>query len=79
MVACSMGALVVLTGLVRELGLEAGEVDFPPYEYSEGWSMRPSLISARQDPVARRPGGGSGILGLWLVRVPSAKLTIAQK
>jgi hypothetical protein len=27
--------------------LEAGEVDFPPYVYSEGCNMRPSLITAR--------------------------------
>jgi hypothetical protein len=34
MVACSIGAVVVLTGL-KELGFEAGEVDFTPYEFSE--------------------------------------------
>ena len=38
-----MGALTVLTGF-NELGLEAGELDFPPYVYSEDWSMRPSFI-----------------------------------
>ena len=77
MVACSMGALTVLTGF-KELGLEAGEPDFPPYVYSEDCSMRPSFIP-RGTSYRSRSCGWSEFFDLGLVPVPSAMLTIAQK
>lgn len=78
MVACSMGALTVLTGF-KELGLEAGEPDFPSYVYSEDCSMRPSFIP-RGTSCPSRSCGWSEFLTLgWFLSLRPCSLSHRSK
>src|SRR5271155_4868640 len=74
MVACSMGALTVLVGL-KVLGLEAGELDFPPYVYSEDWSMRPSFIPRGTSCRSRSCGWSEFWASGWLLSLRPCSLS----